>query len=245
MKKMANEIQKNTQIKETKDDNNSCTVLALKSVTGWTEAKCQTILSNAGRQTNRGFDIKGFFDKCKGKVKNVKFTKVKDCRYYRYNNTSTLKNFATHRKDGTYYIVTNSHALAIINGIIVDNLTGRQAGDRREIKHAWKVTGNIKPNIGIVSKYDTLPKKRYEKLDYGEEVIYKGKIIKWKDIILAKKGDLVRVNNRMSNGLIVLKFFHPVNNYTITAKLDRELFQVTKERKANIFLDTNIIKKSK
>jgi len=246
--KMINKVKimtKTTQIKETKDDNNSCTVLALKSVTGWAETKCQTILSNGGRQTNRGFDIKGFFEKCKGKVKNVKFTKVKDCRYYRYNNTSTLKNFATHRNKGVYYVTTNNHALAIINGIIVDNLTGRQAGDRREVRHVWKVTGNIKPNIGVVNKSDTAPKKRYEKLDYGEEVIYKGKIIKYKDIILAKKGDLVRVNNRNSNGLVVLKFFHPVDNYTITAKLDRELFQVTEKRKADIFKDINIIKKQK
>ena len=238
-------IKKTTQIKETKDDNNSCTVLALKSVTGWPETKCQNILREAGRQTNRGFDIKGFFEKCKGKIKNVKFTKVKDCRYYRYNNTSTLKNFATHRNKGVYYVTTNNHALAIIDGVIVDNLTGRQAGDRREVRHVWKVTGNIKPNIGIVNKSDTLPKKRFAKLNYGEEVIYKGKIIKYKDIILAKKGDLVRVNTQQASGLVVLKFFHPVNNFTITAKLDRELFQVTKERNANIFLDENIIKKSK
>ena len=140
-------------------------------------------------------------------------------------------------------MTTNNHALAIIDGVIVDNLTGRQAGDRREVRHVWKVTGNIKPNIGIVNKSDTLPKKRFAKLNYGEEVIYKGKIIKYKDIILAKKGDLVRVNTQQASGLVVLKFFHPVNNYTITAKLDRELFQVTKERNANIFLDENIIKK--
>jgi len=46
----------------------------------------------------------------------------------------------------------------------------------------------------------------------------------------------------MSNGLIVLRFFHPIKNYTITAKVDREMFQVTKERNSDIFLDENIIK---
>mgnify|MGYP001245502696 CR=1 FL=1 len=112
---------------------------------------------------------------------------MKDCRYYRYNNTSTLKNFATHRNKGVYYVTTNNHALAIIDGVIVDNLTGRQAGDRREVRHVWKVTGNIKPNIGIVNKSDTLPKKRFAKLNYGEEVIYKGKIINTKILYLLKK----------------------------------------------------------
>jgi len=241
---MKNEVKKTTQISTTNDDNN-CTVLALKSVTGWPEKQCQTILAEGGRQINKGFNIMGFFDKCKGKVKDVKFTKVNDCRYYRNNDTITLKNFATHRNKGVYYVTTNSHALAIIDGIIVDNLTGRQAGDRREVKNAYKVTGNITPNIGKVTKSDTKPKKRYEKLDYGEEVIYKGKDIKYNDILLAKKGDLVRVNNRMSNGLIVLKFYHPVNKYTITARLDRELFQVTEKRKTDIFKDVNIIKKPK
>ena len=243
-KVMKNEVKIATQISTTKDNNN-CTVLALKSVTGWPEKECQTILSNGGRIINKGFDIEGFLSKCKGKIKNVKFTEVKDCRYYRYNNTSTLKNFATHRNKGVYYVTTKNHALAIIDGLIVDNLTGRQAGDRREVRHVWKVTGNIKPNIGKVKKSDTAPKKRYEKLDYGEEVIYKGKDIKWKDIILVKKGDLVRVNNRNSNGLVVLKFYNPIGKYTITAKLDRELFQVTEKRKADIFKDINIIKKRK
>ena len=240
---MKNEVKKTTQISTTKDDNN-CTVLALKSVTGWPEKECQTILADAGRRINRGFDITGFLSKCKGKIEDVKFNKVRNL-YTRSKDIRTLKNFAIHNKEGVYYVVTNSHALAIINGIIVDNLTGSQAGERREIKHAWEVTGNIKPNIGKVKKSDTKPKKRYEKLDYGEEVIYKGKDIKYNDILLAKKGDLVRVNNRMSNGLIVLKFYHPVNKYTITARLDRELFQVTEKRKTDIFKDVNIIKKPK
>lgn len=242
-KVMKNEVKKATQISTT-NDNNNCTVLALKSVTGWTEKKCQTILANAGRKLNRGFAITEYLKQSK-KIEKVQFTKIAEPNYYRSNNTYALKDFATYRKEGVYYVVTNTHALAIINGVIVDNLTGRQAGDKRHVQHAWKVTGNIKPNIGKVLKVDTSPKKRYEKLDYGEEVIYKGKDIKWKDIILAKKGDLVRVNNRNSNGLVVLKFYHPVDNYTITSRLDRELFQVTKERKANIFLDVNIIKKRK
>jgi hypothetical protein len=227
---------KRTQTTETNDDNN-CTVMALKSVTGWPEIKCQTILEKAGRVPNKGFDIIGHLSKCKGKIEDVKFTEIADCRYYKYNNTTTLKNFATHRKKGAYYIVTNTHALAIIDGIIVDNLSGREASDRREVKHAYKVTGSIKPNVGIVTKSDTLPKKRLPILNYGEKVIYLGKPIKYNDIILAKKGDLITIETQQVNRLVVVKFYHSVNKYTLTAKIDRELLQTTKERERAGFGD--------
>lgn len=238
---MSNKVKKTTQTSTTNDDNN-CTVLAMKTVTGWTEKKCQTILSKAGRKKDKGFGITQYLKQSK-KIKDVQFTKIAEPNYYRYNNTYALKDFATYRNKGVYYIVTKTHALAIVDGVIVDNLTGRQAGDRRHVQHAWKVTGNIKPNIGKVSKEDTLPKKRYARLDYGELVIYNGEVIKFRDITLAKKGDLVRVNSQRANGIVVLKFFHPVDNYTITAKVDRAMFEVTKKRNTNIFLDTNIIKK--
>lgn len=237
---MANKVKKTTQTSTTNDDNN-CTVLALKSVTGWTEKKCQTILAKAGRKKDKGFAITQYLKHSK-KIEDVQFTKIAEPNWYRNNNTYALKDFATHRNKGVYYVVTNTHALAIVDGVIVDNLTGRQAGDRRHVQHAWKVTGNIKPNIGKVSKEDTLPKKRYPKLDYGELVIYNGPDNVYENILLCKKGDLVRVNTQQSNGLVVLTFHHPSENYVIKSKIGREFFEVTEKRKADIFKDFNIIK---
>lgn len=237
---MASKVKKTTQTSTT-NDNNNCTVIALKSVTGWTEKKCQSILANAGRQKDNGFAITRYL-KYNKKIEDVQFTKLADANWYRYKSTYTLKDFATHRNKGVYYVVTNTHALAIINGTIVDNLYGRQAGDRRVVKHAWKVTGNIKPNIGKVSKADELPKKRYPRLNYGELVIYNGPDNVFRNILLCKKGDLVRVNSQLSNGLVVLTFHHPKEDYVIKSKIDRELFQVTEKRETDIWTDFNIIK---
>jgi hypothetical protein len=243
-------VTKTTQISKTNDDNN-CTVMALKSVTGWSELKCQSILDKAGRKRNEGFHIIHHLDKCKGKIEDVKLTKILNCRYYKGNNTITLQNFATHRNKGVYYIVTNTHALAIIDGVIVDNLTGRGAGNRREVKYAYKVTGNINPNIGIVSEEDKTAKKRYARLNYGEKVIYLGDTIECDGKIVAKKGDLITVSTQQTNGIVIVKFYHygkkidgKYSNYwSATAKIDRTLLQTTKEREiAEIGKIENLIK---
>ena len=57
-------------------DNNNCTVLALKSVTGWTESKCKKILADGGRVDNKGFDIIKFISANKGKIENICFKDV-------------------------------------------------------------------------------------------------------------------------------------------------------------------------
>jgi hypothetical protein len=66
---------KRTQPSETNDGLN-CTVLALKSVTGWKETKCQRILDEAGRERDKGFDIDAYLTKCKGRIEDVEFKRV-------------------------------------------------------------------------------------------------------------------------------------------------------------------------
>lgn len=282
---------KSTQTSNTLDRNN-CTVLALKSVTGWQERKCQRILSEAGRRRNKGFDIQSYIADNQGKIENVQFTPtfMKYDRYaesrlmeiirkkqnIEYNSKEyhdryseiwkaamdlakelgyhgldwsdkpmTLKRFAKENSKGVFYIVTKDHALAIIDGIIVDNLVGKQAGDSRQIVMAYKVTGNIKPNIGKVTELDT-KKKRHARLNYGEQVIYNGDPIKHKGETLAKKGDLVTICTQQGNGLVVVEFRKnptqykphpkfesiriPLDGYTVSFKIDRSYFEVTKER---------------
>ena len=240
-------MSKTTQTSEIQDDN-SCTVLALKSVTGWSEIKCHTILEKAGRVPNKGFDIVRYLSKCKGKIEDVKLKMVyrkkswsdadydSDKDYQNANTKITLKQFATKNPIGVYYVVTKDHALAIINGIIVDNQSGKSAGDGRGIKVAYKVTGNIKPNIGKITKADLAP-KRHSRLEYGEKVIYLGSKIKYNNNILAKKGDLITIDTQQVNGLVVVKFYHPINKYILTAKIDRILLQTTKERERARFGD--------
>ena len=120
----------------------------------------------------------------------------------------------------------------------------------RGIRVAYKVTGNIKPNLGKVTKLDKGP-KRYARLDYGEKVIYLGPQIKCNNKILAKKGDLITINTQQTNGKVVVNFYHYgkkvkdryPNYWSATAKIDRTLLQTTKERKrAGLGEKINIIK---
>jgi hypothetical protein len=232
-------------------DNNNCTVLALKSVTGWQERKCHRILAEGGRKQNRGFDIEGYLADRKGKIEDVRFKpfyidwKLKD-KWEGSADSISLKNFAEQNPKGVFYIIVRDHALAIINGTVVDNLAGKMAGLGRHVQKAYKVTGNIKPNMGKVNSLDTKP-KRHARLRCGETVTYLGSPLKTDSgRVLAKKGDLVNIVTQHANGLVSVRFSHrgeavphPTlkqvyrypNAWSYTFKIDRSEFQVLKERK--------------
>jgi hypothetical protein len=246
---------KRTQLSET-DDNLNCTVLALKSVTGWKETKCQRILDKAGRERNKGFHIEAYLTKCKGIIEDVQFKRVFKKERHTHQ-VYTLKQFATKNPIGVYYVCTKDHALAIINGVIVDNQTGFGAREGRGIRVAYKVTGNIKPNIGKVTKLDKETPKRLPRLHYGEEVIFNGNEIKYGGKVLAKKGDLISIDTQQTNGTCIAKFVHYGKKvgktypdyYSLTAKIDRTLLQTTTKRNVrslyvtdDSFGRTNLIK---
>jgi len=249
-------MQKLTQT-STMVDNNNCTVLALKSVTGWQERKCHRILAEGGRKTNRGFDIQGYLADCKGKIESVQFIpfymdwklqrEYERCGYKKektYESIS-LKQFAEQNPKGAFYIIIREHALAIIDGNIVDNLAGKQGGLGRHIQVAYKVTGNIKPNMGKVHVLDTR-NKRHARLKCGETVTYLGAPLKNKfGKVLAKKGDLINIVTQHANGMVSVRFQHrgvavphPTMKQVFTFpdgwnhvfKMDRSFFEVLKVR---------------
>ena len=289
-------MKKLTQTSTTLDRNN-CTVLALKSVTGWQERKCSRILSQGGRQQNKGFDIQGFIADHNGKIEDIQLEvayakfdhyaqtkvthlvaaefgiKIGSKEYY---NTSrefhqreralakslgfsmveygekpmTLKRFAKENPKGAFYILINRHALAIIDGVIVDNLTGKLGGESRQIVIAYKVTGNINPNIGVISRLDTKP-KRHARLNYNEVVKYVGPTYKYKGQTLMKTGDYVKIDTQQHNGLVVVEFRKqatqykqhpsmpsvriPLDGYGVSVKFDRADFEVTELREQKYY----------
>ena len=246
---------KRTQFSET-DDNLNCTVLALKSVTGWKEIKCQSILDKAGRERNKGFHIEAYLTKCKGRIEDVEFKRVFKKERHTHK-VYTLKQFASKNPIGVYYLCTKDHALAIINGIIVDNQTGFGAREGRGIEVAYKVTGDIKPNIGKVTKLDKETPKRLPRLNYGEEVIFNGDEIKYGNKVIVKKGDLISIDTQQTNGTCIAKFIHYGKKvgktypdyYSLTAKIDRTLLETTTKRNVrslyvtvDSFGRTNLIK---
>lgn len=268
-----------TQKSNTQDRNN-CTVLALKSVTGWQERKCSRILSEGGRRQNKGFDIESFIADRKSKIDTANFEiayakfdhyartkvshlvatelgiKIGSAEYYTASREvyrrerelakelgfsmveygekpMTLKRFAKENPKGAFYIVIKAHALAIIDGVIVDNLNGKLGGEGRQIKKAYKVTGNIKPNVGVVSRLDTKP-KRHARLKYNEVVKYVGPTFKWRGITLMKKGAHVKIDTQQHNGLVVVTFKDQSHRY-LKYKIDRADFQVTELREQKYY----------
>ena len=288
---------KTTQVSESQDRNN-CTVLALKSVTGWDEQECQSILAAAGRRRNHGFDIESFIENNGYRILDAKFervyAKLTHERYYHFwsevykrygieesnqwdrqtkyaemaredwkkfkevekqilnelgytdtnwgSNGLRLKKFAEQNPKGVFYVVAQNHALAVIDGVIVDNLQGTLAGKNRHIVTAYKVTGNINPNKGITTVLDVMTKKRHKRLFCGETVIYVGHepLTSERFGILAKHGDRFFINTQQGNGLVVAKFGTPVSIgpngkktcSIIEMKIPREFVDITPERES-------------
>jgi hypothetical protein len=187
------------QESETKHDKNSCTVLALKSVSGWEEQKCYELLKSMGRKDRKGFDVCKYFG-TKIKLDNITLTSVNGLTlkpvskidYYDYYRTEdfkplTLDRFALLHPKGVFYVCVRRHALAIVNGVIVDNVV--ENGGRRVINCVWKVTGS-KPKIDKL-KENVVCTKNYKKVKEGNVVEYIGdKTIQTNTgVILVKKGD--------------------------------------------------------
>ena len=145
----------------------------------------------------------------------------------------TLKRFAKENPKGAFYIIIKGHALAIIDGVIVDNLSGKLGGEGRQIKMAYKVTGNIKPNVGVITRLDTKP-KRHARLHYNEVVKYVGPTFKWRGITIMKTGDHVKISSQQHNGLVVVEF-RDSSHRGLTCKIDRADFEVTELRETKYY----------
>ena len=181
-------VQKSTMV----NDNNNCTVLALKSVTGFTERKCYNLLKKEGRVDGRGFYIRKYLGKSK-KIGKVSFKKIytnrdreKDQGLFKAWRTVTLNSFCKMFPKGSYYVCVRGHALAIVDGNIIDNVTYQ--GDRRHVEEVWKVTGG-KPKVKTLKAKKT-PKRMPRLRDY-DIIKYVGKLTfkTEKGKVLLKPGD--------------------------------------------------------
>lgn len=186
------------------NDNNSCTVLALKSVSGWTEEQCYQTLKALGRKDNKGFDICetiGLYNELTHNGKTLKWTcinpetmkpKEEEISYYDSYRTEdwkpmTLKRFALANPKGVFYVVVRGHALAIVNGVIVDNVDS--SGDRRPIQCVWKIKGGS-PKIKSL-KVNPTSSTRLKKFQVGDKIKYIGT-----ETIKTSKGQILISKNK-------------------------------------------------
>lgn len=261
--------------KTTSKENNNCTVLALKSVTGWSYQKCYSILAKHGREKDSGFNVSRFLT-FSGEYQNVNWDmvyakydpywlsviireiceqndiEINTPKYYinfykiletaekdleslgfsKHDDKSvTLKQFAKENPDGVYYVTVKGHALAIINGVIVDNLTGKSAGFNRHITKAWKFEGDINPNLGVQTQLDILAAERHCKLLENEIVTYEGgqyKTIEYNKVLL-QPGQIVIANKQIKNNVII-ELYHPILDEAFTITLDRSYIKTFTNR---------------
>jgi len=256
-------------------ENNNCTVLALKSVTGWSYQKCFNILAKAGREKDRGFNVFSFLGFI-GKHEDVEWDliyseynafylkifmeqvceewdiEIESPEYYKSffsileevgdrldylgiarhdEKPVTLKQFIKDNPKGVYYITVKSHALAVIDGVIVDNLLGKEAGMNRHVVKAWKFDGNIKPDLGVQTTLDSLFAERHPKLLENEVVVYAGK--RWKcnqhNKVLLQPGQIV-IANKQINNTVIIELYHPIIDEGYTLTVERSYLKTLKKR---------------
>ena len=95
-------------------DTNACTVHALSAVTGKSFKDCQIITATYGRKFGQGmraFHVAKMLDK---KCDAIEFCFYRDERF-------TLAQFIKEHPKGTYYVLVEGHALAVINGDLYDH----------------------------------------------------------------------------------------------------------------------------
>lgn len=229
--------------KSTTKDKNNCTVLALKSVTGWSEAKCYSTLKKMGRQDGKGFDIVAAISNQDFNINGVNFEPVinvyKDafeCTHGLYDNTPTVRAFAKANPEGVFYVVVRAHALAIVNGVVVDNVL---SGLGKQITCAFRVTGAIKPKTASLDTVATT--KRLPRVKYGAPVKYIGKTIKSsKGTIVLKKGGLYKADRQHTAQPIVVinTLTHSVNVPRVEVEIvSSETFQKDLARKSKKYSD--------
>lgn len=232
--------------KSTTKDTNNCTVLALKSVTGWSEAKCYSILKKMGRQDGKGFDIVKAISDQDFEINGVNFEPVInvynepglkiELTQGRYDNTPTVRAFAKANPEGVFYVVVAAHALSIVNGVVVDNVL---SGLGKQIKCAFRVTGAIKPKVASLDTVATT--KRLPRVKYGQPVKYIGQTIKSsKGMVILKKGGLYKAERQHTSQPIVVinTLTHSVNVPRVEVEIvSNETFQKDVARKSKKYSD--------
>jgi len=117
-------------IEPIKGDRNCCTVLAWAAVFGCNVDKADKYLRRFGRKWRKGmltYEIEDALKHCK-RYKVVKGP-------YSSKKRVTLKRFTQEHSVGRYYVLVRGHALAVIDGVVVDHTDK----PRRQVTGAYRV----------------------------------------------------------------------------------------------------------
>lgn len=123
-------------------DSNNCTVLALSATKGMSYDAAYRIAKHFWTRVHgKGVSILKLMDY----FKNTSTPKIDTINVYhtKWNNKDVrcrmnLSTFSKRYDKGSYYVVVGHHALAVIDGKIIDHGSNIQK-TRRVVKHAWKI----------------------------------------------------------------------------------------------------------
>ena len=150
-----------------KNEKNDCVVRAIANVCGVSYDEAHKFCSETfGRKQGQGTQLFSFimkqikgikfngpaqlslFDDNNGKVVNVKHIgdmpkaggKLINPKYKHKKVAFTVKEFARRFNKGNYIVAVNKHALAICDGVIVDNSNYQTDGYRRVVESAFRIS---------------------------------------------------------------------------------------------------------
>lgn len=122
--------EKHSECKRAQNETNDCTVLAVASATGLDYLTSHTLAAQAGRQPRRGFHshrilkeavrcgwINGYSEVSTYHVQNA----PKHGTYHSSSPYPTLAQVLPLLSKGRYVLETQSHAFAVVDGVIYDN----------------------------------------------------------------------------------------------------------------------------
>jgi hypothetical protein len=134
---------------ERRVERSDCTVVAFALLCGLTYSQSAEMLRNAGRKPNKGFKTRLFLGKkrivgrrlfeetntCERVLHSLKYPDGRpvtvDERIYK-----TLGKFAAAHPEGHYLVTVRGHAVAVMNGVVVDS----EDKPNRRICSVWRVT---------------------------------------------------------------------------------------------------------
>lgn len=122
--------------KEIRQDND-CTIIAFMRCFNTTYDRARDYLKKHGKPDNKGMFLHDLVKAFKG-LQNNKAIEV----FYSNRKVKPLqcKKFVEQHPEGTYYILYNTHAAAVVDGVLYDH----KDSSRRFVKVAWKIERIIK-----------------------------------------------------------------------------------------------------
>jgi hypothetical protein len=136
------------------NERNDCSVRAFALACNVRYARAHELLKAAGRRDRKGAKV--FMLQTAAKAAGIKIEdisirqpKAQWLGGHSYTNPTLVEVIQRYR-DGRYIIITNRHAMALIDGTIHDS--GQNSGARSRIKFIYKVTPEIKSGLTPVSQ---------------------------------------------------------------------------------------------